>query len=457
EKLPEMEIKRLQKQFRIAVEKRRCYAANVKQQMQAQENGVLAQEHKGALLMLNQNTSQRNAMLDDRVCMELRHLLQRKHQYDYLIRDRKALLADLDNQVRAAGKKIVRQNQVTAKAEQARNSKQVQQKQIETLEMCLSTVTVQFGTILTRNSELREEIENLQIHKGILDNIFLKLHKKVNQQRRRMNNAVQQSTEAFRKRMDALARISAINKIDNVDTVQYNAELQKRDFVIDQETKLKTFMLAKCTDRFELEEEAIKKRALKAVEQARQNQGETFASREVAYRQLMELAEDGDVDQLLDRFIEKERKNFFCFLSAIELSNEFWRMKQRIKGLKNEIKTIVMEREHVESSTLHVLKELEEKLKKTTEEANWYEDRCKESSKVLGQFKSSVEVLSKEISCGTMTIVKQLGENRQMTDLNLMQLLDLVDKRTNELLLMEAVLRYTSAQDSQPGQPSVSP
>ncbi|KAM9259882.1 coiled-coil domain-containing protein 63 [Cariama cristata] len=376
----------------------------------------LAQEHKGALLMLNQNTSQRNAMLDDRVCMELRHLLQRKHQYDSLIRDRKALLADLDNQV-----------------------------------------TVQFGTILTRNSELREEIENLQIHKGILDNIFLKLHKKVNQQRRRMNNAVQQSTEAFRKRMDALARISAINKIDNVDTVQYNAELQKRDFVIDQETKLKTFMLAKCTDRFELEEEAIKKRALKAVEQARQNQGETFASREVAYRQLMELAEDGDVDRLLDRFIEKERKNFFCFLSAIELSNEFWRMKQRIKGLKNEIKTIVMEREHAESSTLHVLKELEEKLKKTTEEANWYEDRCKESSKVLGQFKSSVEVLSKEISCGTMTIVKQLGENRQMTDLNLMQLLDLVDKRTNELLLMEAVLRYTSAQDSQPGQPSVSP
>lgn len=37
EKLAEAEIRRLQKQFRIAVQKRKSYGANVKQQMQAQE------------------------------------------------------------------------------------------------------------------------------------------------------------------------------------------------------------------------------------------------------------------------------------------------------------------------------------------------------------------------------------------------------------------------------------
>lgn len=37
ENLAETEIRRLQKQFRIAAEKRKSYGVNVRQQMQAQE------------------------------------------------------------------------------------------------------------------------------------------------------------------------------------------------------------------------------------------------------------------------------------------------------------------------------------------------------------------------------------------------------------------------------------
>lgn len=57
----------------------------------------------------------------------------------------------------------------------------------------------------------------------------------------------------------------------------------------------------------------------------------------------------------------------------------------------------------------------------TTEEANRYEDKCKESSKVLGQLKTDMEVLFKKINCDATKIMKQLGENGQITDLNLMQ------------------------------------
>jgi len=39
---------------------------------------------------------------DDRICMELKCLLQTKDQYDCLIRDRKALVSELDNEVRAS-------------------------------------------------------------------------------------------------------------------------------------------------------------------------------------------------------------------------------------------------------------------------------------------------------------------------------------------------------------------
>ncbi|XP_050762855.1 coiled-coil domain-containing protein 63 [Gymnogyps californianus] len=458
EKLAEAEIRRLQKQFRIAVEKRKSYGANVRQQMQAQEKEIesLTQEHKEVSLTLSQITSLRNAMLDDRNCMELQCLLQTKYQYDSLIRDRKALLADLDNQILELEKKIVKQNQIAVKVKQANSSKRMQ-KQIETLEMRLNNVTVHFDTILTRNNKLREEIENLRIQKAILDNFYLKLHKKLDQQRRRMNTAIEQSAQAYERRTEALARISAMNERHSKDTVQYNVELQERERVLDQETKLKTFMLAKFTDRSELEEQAKKKKALKAAQRAKRSQGESFESREVAYKRLLELAEDGDIDRLVNGFIEKEEKNFACFSYATELNNEMEKMQWRIKGLQNEITALMTDQEYTESSSLHVLKELEEKLMETTEEASQYEDRCKESSKVLGQLKSGMEALFKEINCDATEIMKQLGESGQITDLNLMQFFGLVEKKTNELLLMESILRYTSADGSHPAQPFANP
>lgn len=74
--------------------------------------------------------------------------------------------------------------------------------------------------------------------------------------------------------------------------------------------------------------------ALKAAQRAKRSQGESFESREVAYKRLLELAEDGDIDRLLNGFIEKEEKNFACFSYATELNNEMEKMQQRIKDLQ---------------------------------------------------------------------------------------------------------------------------
>ncbi|NXI71988.1 CCD63 protein, partial [Anseranas semipalmata] len=454
----EAEFSRLQKQFRISAEKRKCFGANMKQQIHTQEKEIqsLKEEHKDMSLILSQIKSLRNMMQDDRNCTDLKCLLQTKDQYDCLIRDRKALLAVQDNQILELQKKVVRQNLIATKVKQANSSKWLQ-KQIQTLEMRLNNVTVHFDTILTTNNKLREEIENLRIQKAILDNLYSKLRKHLDQQKRRMDTAVEQSTQAYEQRVEALARISAMNERHSKDTVQYNIELQERERICDQENKLKTFMLAKFTDRSELEEQAKKKEALKAAQRAKRRQGESFESREVAYKRLLELAENGDIDQLVNGFIEKEGKNFAYFSYATELNNEMEKLQQRIKDLQNEITLFTTDQDDAESSSLHVLKELEEKLSQTTEKANEYEDRCKESSKVLGQLKSAMEVLFKEINCDATKIREQLGDNGQITDLNLMQFFGLVEKKTNELLLMESIMLYLEADGSLTSQTFTNP
>ncbi|NXO56458.1 CCD63 protein, partial [Aramus guarauna] len=458
ERLAEAEIRILQKQFRIAAEKRKSYCANVRQQMQAQEKEIesLAQEHEEVILTLRQLLSPRNMMRDDKNCVELQHLLETKYQYDCLIRDRKAVLAELDNQILELEKKLVRQNQRAVKVKQANCSKRMQ-KQIETLEMRLNNVTVHFDTILTRNKKLREEIESLRIQKGVLDNFYLKLHKKLDQQRSRMNNAIEQAVQAYKQRTETLARISAMEERHCKDTVQYNVELQEQERVRDQENKLKTFMLTKLTDRSDLEEQAKKKKALKAAQRAKQRQGESFETQLVAYKHLAELAEDGNVDQLLNSFIEKEEKNFACFSYIADLNNEMEKMQWKIKDLQNEITALVTDQKYAESNSLHVLKELEERLMETTEEANRHKTRCKESNKALDQLKSDMEALMKGIDCDTTKITKQLGENGHITDLNLMEFFSIMEKKITELLLKESILRYTLTKGSHPAQPFTNP
>lgn len=61
-------------------------------------------------------------------------------------------------------------------------------------------VTVRFDTILTTNNKLQEEIENLRIQKATLDNFYSKLHKHLAQQKRRMDTAIEQATQAHKQR-----------------------------------------------------------------------------------------------------------------------------------------------------------------------------------------------------------------------------------------------------------------
>ncbi|NWX11720.1 CCD63 protein, partial [Aegotheles bennettii] len=415
----------------------------------------LVQEHEDLSLMLSQIMSE---VLDDRICMKVQSFLQTKDQYDSLLRDRKALLDDLDNQMLELKNKIGRQHQVVVKVKQANNSKRLQE-QAETLEMHLNNVTVHFDNALTSNSNLRAEVGSLQIQKAVFDNSYSKLQEKLDQQKRRMSTAVTQSTRAYEQRMEALARISALNEKYSKDTIQYNVELQEQARALDRETKLKIFMFTKFSDLSELEEQAKKKKALKAAQRVRRNKGESLESREVAYRRLLELTEDGDIDQLVNGFIEKDEKNFACYIYVTELNSEMEKLQLRIQDLQDEITVLMMDQDTAKSSNLHALQELEENLRKTTQEGNWYEERGNESNEVLGQLRSDMETLLKEVDCDTTKILNQLGGNGQITDVKLLQFFGLVEKKTTELLLVESMALYESSSPEGPdaAEPSDSP
>ncbi|NXD40253.1 CCD63 protein, partial [Copsychus sechellarum] len=251
---------------------------------------------------------------------------------DALIKERKALLADLSKQVVELEKKIAKQRDTTWRVWEAKSHKHLQKK-IELLEMHLNHVTVRYNTIMTRNNKLREETVSMQIQKAIYDNSYWKLEKRLAQQNRLLNAAIEQATEDYEQWMEDLGRISDIRGVRYRETIQYNIRLLERKCVLHQETRLKNFFLAKCTDLSALKEEARKREGIRggfAAEMAKRSQKESY---EVAYKRLLELS-DGDIDDFLEDFLEKDRRFFILFGYAIRLNVRNEGLRQRIQEIQ---------------------------------------------------------------------------------------------------------------------------
>ncbi|XP_025018848.1 coiled-coil domain-containing protein 63 isoform X1 [Python bivittatus] len=457
EMMAEVELRKLQQQFRIMVENRKSLALKTQQQLLHQEKHIhaLKQEHDEINLLLSLTKSPRNIFMDDRNCMELRFLLQTKDEYDALIRATKSLIAELDGKIEDLEKKIKTQKMLVIKLRQEYDGKWLQ-KQIQLLDNRLNHVTIHFDTILTTNAKLREEIENLQCQKSIFEGIYSRLHKKLEQQKRTMDTSIEQSTQAYEQRVEALARISAMKERRFKDIAQFNIEFRELERVYDHETKLKAFMFIKLVDRSEFEEQAKKEEALKAKKRAK-TKGESFESYEVAYMRLLKLTENGDISQLVEDFIEKEEKNFAYFSYVTELNNDMERLQKRIEDIQNEISQLKSQQKTAEDIIHGSLKEMEETLQKTTEDANQYAYKLKESSKILDHMKSAVDFLFKEIGCDATKIREHLGETGEITDQNLMQYFSILEKKSNDLLLIESFLRYKEVEGELDSVPMLNP
>ncbi|NXB28932.1 CCD63 protein, partial [Eulacestoma nigropectus] len=251
---------------------------------------------------------------------------------DALIKERKALLADLVKQVLELEKKIVKRRDTTWRVLEAKSHKHLQKK-IEMLEMHLSHVTVRYNTIMTRNNRLREETMSLQIRKAIYDNCYWKLEKRLVKQNKLLNAAIEQATEDYEQWMEDLGRILDIRDVRRREAIQYNIKVLERKCALHQETRLKNFFLAKCTDLSSLKEQAKEREGIRgewAAERAKRSQMESY---EVAYNRLLELS-GGHIDDFLEEFLEKDRRFFILFGYAIRLNVRNEGLKQRIQEIQ---------------------------------------------------------------------------------------------------------------------------
>uniref|UniRef100_A0A8C6H1I8 ODAD1 central coiled coil region domain-containing protein n=1 Tax=Mus spicilegus TaxID=10103 RepID=A0A8C6H1I8_MUSSI len=434
EQLAQAELRKLRQQFRKMVDSRKSFNFCNQRMIAGQykEIETLKAEQAETTMLLSLVKSPKNLDINQKNFMELRFLLQTKGDYEALISSMKVLLGELDDKSQSC---------------------------LREADFGLNPVTVHFDTMLTSNSQLRKEIEDLLFEKAAYDHVYQQLQRRLQTQKKTMNVAIEQSAQAYEQRVEAMARMAAMKDRQQKDISQYNLEIRELERLYDHETKLKSFLLAKLNDRSEFEDQAKKQEDVKSKKLGKKRKGESFASYEVAHLRLLKLAENGDLNQLTEDFLAKEEKNFARFTYVTELNNDMETMHKKTQRIQDDIINLRSQQQTSHEGTRNILKQMEEKLRKTTQEADIYETKYKEMSKTLEYLKNSVEKLFKKINCDATEILGKLGESGKVTDINLQQYFAIIEKKTNDLLLLESFRRLQEAEgpDVDVPQPFVNP
>ncbi|XP_005344518.1 coiled-coil domain-containing protein 63 [Microtus ochrogaster] len=460
EQLAEAELRKLRQQFRKMVESRKSFNFRNQRMIANQYKEIenLKAQQAETTLLLSLVRSPKNLDLNQKNFMELRFLLQTKGDYEALISSMKVLLVELDDKIVQMERKINNQRQIFLKTKEA-NSPRKLQKQIHILETRLNLVTVHFDKMLTSNAQLRKEIEDLLFEKAAYDHVYQQLQRRLQTQKKTMNVAIEQSAQAYEQRVEAMARMAAMKDRQQKDISQYNLEIRELERLYAHETKLKSFLLVKLNDRSEFEEQAKKEEVVKSKKRGKKSKGESFESYEVAHLRLLKLTENGDLNQLTEDFLAKEEKNFARFTYVTELNNDMETMHKRTQRIQDDIINLRSQQQSSHEGTRSILRQMEEKLRKTTEDADIFENKYKEMSKTLEYLKNSVEKLFKKINCDATEILGKLGETGKVTDINLQRYFAIIEKKTNDLLLLESFRRLQDAEgpDVDVPQPFVNP
>lgn len=440
ETLAQAEINKLHRQYRILEGKRKTYCEESEVTIRKQKNLLahLETEKEDLQLSLKVAQSKKNVIKDQEYMEELSRLLHEQDFFKDLIKEEKDAIQKLEKELERLDKETINQaKQIKGKS----GAEQVQQteKQIRTMERRLEIATHEYNLMLTNNGKLRGEIEDLRIQRSMFDNLHKKLTKRLDEQKKLMQNIIDQSTAAYDERDDAQGKIHALKAKNEKDLVQYNYEYRELMRIIDHDAKLKSFMNTKGQERCDADDRARKNTG--EADKAERTAKEMISTYERAFKTIRDITGEADMYALVKRYVETEEKNYALFTYINELNGELKTIEKQIEASRQEIRDYNEKGVTYQSERLKVLTDLEKKLEEAKEDEEKYARLLFQTETILKQLKDGIVTVFKEIHCDKSVLSQALGDNSRVNEDNILQYLSLIEEKTNELLQVHSYLQ----------------
>ncbi|XP_051531728.1 coiled-coil domain-containing protein 63-like [Myxocyprinus asiaticus] len=449
--IAETEIGKLQRQFRITEGDRQAYSIQSQEiiRKQRQEISKLREEQEELLRSLRVVECQACKQSDSQDAQSLRLLLNQRDDLDKQLERKRQTQAELEQVILSVEKKLaeLRRGEITVSHSHMSQTRHTQ-KVTSTLENKLDRALVCFNKQLTKNSQLREEIETLCMERIQFQQLRCKLEKVLQDIRRDIGEVINMSTSAYDARLEAQTKMSMMKEKAVKDLAQYTAEMKELERVIAHESKLKKFMTTKSNERSVLEDGQEISHRHEMKEQRKADSGvEAMDTLEEVFQQIQRVTREDDLEMLVTKFIRVEDRNFALFNYVNEQNAETVKLREEIQQIGEEMNQFHSEGLQQEQKYQEDLKRVKDLQKECEKQAQQYKAQADDISKILDQIKTGVDSLFDKLD-SDQALVEDPGSPSGIRDSNIMTYLSLAEQRTSELLTIHAFINSKDQEKS---------
>ncbi|XP_036008016.1 coiled-coil domain-containing protein 63 isoform X1 [Fundulus heteroclitus] len=440
-----LEISKLQRQIRIMERDQRAYEIQAREQIRKQEQEIekLMKEQEELHRGLAARKSFSRQRQDSEDTQRLQTLLEHNDALDGEIENEKQRQKQLQMEILSVESRLAEMRKGEVSGGHSQSSKtQKTKKAMRTLETNLNRASTRYSDLMTKNSRLKEELDTLYLERDDFQKLRNNLTKELQRIRKTIGEMIKLSTAAYNDREEALSKMSMLREKAAKDLVHYNTEIKEQERLIAHEYNLKDFMSTKCSEEIG---QFVDKKAPEHLSDVKESQSPDNLKE--VFEKLQVLMGEDDLDQLVNSFIQAEDRNLALLKFVNEQNSEAEKLKEQINKIKAETETFQREGLQREQQHHSVLKDMEEKLKKTKSQAETCENQAGALSKILDGIKTGVNNIFSEIGCDRAAVEDKLGFSSGITENTIMSYLDLVEEKTNELLAVHAFLKFKDQED----------
>ncbi|XP_078415334.1 coiled-coil domain-containing protein 114 [Cetorhinus maximus] len=424
---------------------RQAYTLESQQLLRKQLAEVENLEKDRGELMLNLQLleSKRNQQQDQENMESVQNMLSYRNELEDQIAREKQMIVDLEQEIKKLEQTIFEQKKGLSKGVNVQVMNEQVVKNIGIMEDRLDRTLRKFNTQLTRNGELREQIDTLRVERSRFEQLQRKLGKELLEIRKEIGSVIDSSTAAYEARDEAQTKMQQLKEKAEKDLALHAAEMKELQRVIDHDRKLKEFTGIKTQERSNEDETlhgAYKREHGDAARKRKDAKEETVEMYEAALQQIRELTGEDNLNVLVEKFIEVEDRNFALFNYINEQNSEVERLQEEIADIQAQTEAFKSQEVQREQEHKAILRKIETQQEEVSKQAMEYDSRIKGVKKILDQLKAKIESLFNKINCDRSILDEMLGSSSGIRDNNVMQYLGLVEQRTNELLSIQSYL-----------------
>lgn len=155
---------------------------------------------------------------------------------------------------------------------------------------------------------------------------------------------------------------------------------------------------------------------------------------EDAFARVQEATGINDIDEMVNKLLEAEEKNFSLFNYVNELNNEIDQLELLIGENKVEMEKHKGQGSSADTQQKRLARVGEDRLQRIKTKADEYELKYSSATKTINQLKTGIHGIFSRLGCATTTPMEEMLGNQGVTESNMMQYLGFIEQRTIEIL-----------------------